>query len=627
MSLKVWLPLNGDLHNQGCTGYTITAIEASPTFTAGKIGQCYQRANTSSQITNGLQIQDNLVSTFGSAASVAVWVKPLGTHTHYNGTILSSGDWNRKRWAFGVSQDNSQVDVLCGGHNNYISCTVPVNQWTHLASTFENGVCKLYKNGVYVGEKSGQAAFDSDANWTGICRETYAGGYFGFNGCINDLRIYDHALSAAEVKEISQGLVLHYKLDSIQDGILDSSGYGHKTSTIGTLTLDEDDSARYTNSIKFNGSNTAIKITENNWAVQGMREMTINVWAKGSSWSGAHLFSCTESGGFNTENGSSGYLRFPVNVYTSEAQTSAAYKYDSQEIQISALSTDKWNMLTFVYNSAGTRTYINGILHHTYTNVSYGIHFNLNARLFIGCEANGASASSPYFNGKMSDFRLYCTALTADDILQLYHTGAKIDNKANFHVYELNETGTNKLLKTGVLKDNMVEPFITLPDGSYWQLMLFHYVDGGHNLFTSSNATNCNDFGLYSRLKDINNFTYNGKYEFYVIQDDIEYRWTQTNQPTASSIAGLTTVSGYNNPVNGLAKASQSNTYIGYNAWWGACGCWTSFSSGGKTGIPGFGSHNADGICTRYLALYARIEKPRAKLSNLTASAVNFIEF
>ena len=623
MSLKVWLPLNGDLHNQGCTPFTISSIEATPTFTAGKIGQCYQRTNSNSQLTNGLRIEDNLIDLFGSTASIAVWVKPLNTHTHYNGTILSSGNWNAKRWAFGVSQDNTKVDVLCGSYNTYINCTVPVNEWTHLVSIYDNGTCTLYKNGVYIGQLTGQKAFETDATWTGICRETYASGYFGFCGCINDLRIYDHCLSPAEVREISQGLVLHYKLDSIQDGILDSSGYGHKTSIIGTLTLDEDDSARYTNSIKFNGSNAAIKITENNWAVQGMREMTINVWAKSSSWSGAHLFSCTESGGFNTENGSSGYLRFPVNVYTNEAQTSTAYKYDSQEIQISALSTDKWNMLTFVYDSAGTRTYINGILHHTYTNVSYGIHFNLNARLFLGCEANGTSASSPYFNGKMNDFRLYCTALTADDIIQLYHIGAKIDNKANFHTYEINEHGTNKLTKTGVMYDNMVEPFITLSDGSYWQLLMFHYVDDGKNLFTSSNANNCNDFGLFSRLKDIDGFKLNNQYEFYAIQDSTAYRWIQTNAPlTTTAVAGFSVVSGYNSPGAGICKCNGNTLLARTNTtsnWWNAFGCYKLYNGG----IPGLNSV----VCKKYLALYARIEKVDVKISNQIANASHFIEF
>ena len=222
MALVVWLPLNGNLNNQGASAYTISSIETTPTFTTGKIGQCYQRANSNAQLTNGLKIEDNLVSTLGTTASIAVWVKPLGTHTHYNGTIMSSGDWNRQKWAFGVSQDNSKVDVLCGGYNNYITCAVPTNEWTHLVSTFDNGTCKLYKNGVYVGQLTGQAAFVSDATWTGICRESYASGYFGFNGCINDLRLYNHCLSAAEVHEISQGLVLHYKLDGFQ------GGYGNK---------------------------------------------------------------------------------------------------------------------------------------------------------------------------------------------------------------------------------------------------------------------------------------------------------------------------------------------------------------------------------------------------------------
>ena len=179
--------------------------------------------------------------------------------------------------------------------------------------------------------------------------------------------------------------------------------------------------------------------------------------------------------------------------------------------------------------------------------------------------------------------------------------------------------------KTGILSANLIEPYLTLSDGSNWQLLLYHYVDGGNNLFTSSNATDCNEWGLYSRLKWINEFTYNDKYEFYVRQDGVEHRWTQTNKPTASSIAGLTVITG--NPVNGLAKANQSNTYIGYNSWWGACGCWTSYSTGGKTGIPGFGTHNAAGICTQYLALYARVTEPHAFLEDGGAQGVQLYEY
>lgn len=184
------------------------------------------------------------------------------------------------------------------------------------------------------------------------------------------------------------------------------------------------------------------------------------------------------------------------------------------------------------------------------------------------------------------------------------------------------------LTKTGIWDGEIVEPFLTLSDGSNWQLLLLHYVDNGNNLFTRENAINCDNFGLYSRLKWIDDFTYDNKYQFYVIQDGVQHRWTQTSIPTASSSAeGMTIILG--NPVNGIAKATnQSQSYFGYNAWWGACGCWTKYSSEGKSGIQGFGPHGADGICSQYLILYARIDSPKLFLQkNGVKNRVSFYEF
>lgn len=40
-----------------------------------------------------------------------------------------------------------------------------------------------------------------------------SGKIYPYYGSLNDFRIYDHCLSPFEIKEIAQGLILHYKLD------------------------------------------------------------------------------------------------------------------------------------------------------------------------------------------------------------------------------------------------------------------------------------------------------------------------------------------------------------------------------------------------------------------------------
>ena len=220
MSLRIWLPLNGDLKNNGINQYEITTINTI-SWVDGKIGKAVRIGN-GNQVTNGISINSNLEDVLAGNYSITVWIKPLGNHVHYNGAIISSGDWNNtsahSKWSFGVSQDNTKVDVLCTGYNTYLNCSCPVNEWTHLACVYNGtNVVKLYKNGEYVGQYQNnnfptQRPTSSASNTT-IGRETYANGYFSFNGCINDLRIYDHALSEKEIKKISQGLILHYPLN------------------------------------------------------------------------------------------------------------------------------------------------------------------------------------------------------------------------------------------------------------------------------------------------------------------------------------------------------------------------------------------------------------------------------
>lgn len=176
------------------------------------------------------------------------------------------------------------------------------------------------------------------------------------------------------------------------------------------------------------------------------------------------------------------------------------------------------------------------------------------------------------------------------------------------------------ITKTGQLKLQIVEPFITLSDGSQWQLLCAHYIDHGNNMFTSSNAGYCNLPGLYSRCKYADQFLLNGKYEFYAIQDGKTMRWTQTNAPSASSIAGFTVISG---PVTRGLVRNGGNTYFGYGSWWSAVGCWTTYGSGATLGIPGMDSTNA----VEYLNVYGRINTPIAFTEDSVMSGTNIYEY
>lgn len=152
--------------------------------------------------------------------------------------------------------------------------------------------------------------------------------------------------------------------------------------------------------------------------------ITASVWAYADTWgSDVRLFSCTEVGGWNIEY-LGGYINFSVFL-------NGAYSTCLSDKKWSDLSSG-WHLFAVTFDGTTQKLYIDGKLDTTKTAASSKspITYNSTNTIFLGAEAQASATTptSPYFKGKMSDFRLYATALSAADVLELYNTPITITN-------------------------------------------------------------------------------------------------------------------------------------------------------------------------------------------------------
>ena len=205
--------------------------------------------------------------------------------------------------------------------------------------------------------------------------------------------------------------------------IYDCSGYQNDGTIVSELSAAAD-SRRYDTAIQFSSTNY-FKRTSLTSQIQ-----TISFWAKwnvipsgsGSASQSVIYVDYKSKTGFGLA--SSGLLcsssGLSTNVYPR-----------------SLVAVNTWYHFVIVCPSGSanaTRTlYINGVEQtksSTTSNWTYSID-----ELQIGKR----STTSDGFNGQLSDFRMYVTALTADQVKQLYETSASIDASGNVYVRELKE--------------------------------------------------------------------------------------------------------------------------------------------------------------------------------------------
>lgn len=220
--------------------------------------------------------------------------------------------------------------------------------------------------------------------------------------------------------------------------ICDCSGYGNDGTISGSLIV-TDGSARCRKSTKFTGSQY-INVGRGAMVKDAI---TVSMWAYMDNWSTyTRMISCTEGGGWNFEPASNNASTGTINVAMGTGTTANAYKSVTGSKYWKDLAAG-WHMFTTTYDGFATKLYLDGEL--IGTNSAYTTHtpiyYNASNSIFIGAEA-GSSATTPvgsYFNGKLSDVRIYATALSANDIKALYEAPISIDKNGDVFAMEFEE--------------------------------------------------------------------------------------------------------------------------------------------------------------------------------------------
>ena len=423
-----------DLTQQGISDITVSNNGVTLDNSNGKLGKCYYFDGNA----HYLQFSESVGDLYSGDFSYAVWLKPTDdTRSIICSEYAAIGE---SGIAFELTVSRQLRLYWHGSPDIYATgCVLPKNVWTHCAITRSGNVAKFYMNGelkyTYTGTLSNRIS-------TARIRlgDDYRGGTsVSYMGYMNDFRIYDHALSAKEVKELSKGLVVHYPLDNNGQGddstytdttVYDTSGYGNNMTKTGTITYTAN-SIKYSLSSHFiNGS--YLMATQNCGEYLPKDSLTVNLWIKPTTW--GNPISCTESGGWNFEL-TTGGLQFVCYIY------SVGYKAAKSTIEPSDLIDGEWHMLTGVLDriSQQIKFYIDGELAGTNNTGSTNSIGYANNRLIISGEAQSTTPTSSTFVGEESDVRIYATALSEDDIKELYQSAAHIDNHGNVYGYEFKE--------------------------------------------------------------------------------------------------------------------------------------------------------------------------------------------
>jgi concanavalin A-like lectin/glucanase superfamily protein len=311
--------------------------------------------------------------------------------------ITASGDLQASQWGGSAT--------VTGTH------TVSTNAWHMATFTYNGTTAALYLDGQL---DTSATATPQSGTPTSFYIGSYGSGEY-WDGSLDDVRVYNRALSATEVAALYKEYDTGVNAATGEKGLLgwwtmngntnDSTPYANNPTVTGTAPTATTDREGATNSAEsFNGSSY---LTTSNINIANSA-FTISFWAKVSSWN---------SVGYGN---SAGFIGNTAGSNTTDQRLHFAIRnqkpyfgfYGDDLTGTTVINTGQWYFYTASVTSGKVKTiYVNGAQDSTGTGTGL---------LGTGFNQIGADAFDGDLNGSMQDVRLYNYTLSSSQVSTLY---------------------------------------------------------------------------------------------------------------------------------------------------------------------------------------------------------------
>ena len=422
--LVAYYPFNGNANDASGNGNNGIAVGVSPASDRfGNAGSCYQFAGVASS-QSCVQIPNASAVQFTADFTVSVWIKFTDGSGTENPRVISTAGYEV---ATAGTSGNRPVAFNPAGINlqsNPISAGI----WNHIVAVKAGNSASIYINGTLSGSATIGQPLDYSRGFIPRIGGNDGIDFDAFGGLIDDVRFYNRALSAQEISTLyttesvaevpaapvdfsflTNGLLAYYPLAG---NFNDASGNGNN-GTGSAVTLDHDRFGRWGMAYRFNGKNSFITSTISGLPV-GNAPRTVALWAKSQNPSHG---GCLLYWGASQNRESFGILN------NSAPNTWQGLSWGGGDDVNSGVVVDaNWHHVVVVYDGSVMGIFLDGSPQGA---LSIGIDTQFSP-LIIGAlfdaSIAGTTANAQFFNGSISQVRIYNRALSAQEISRLYAT-------------------------------------------------------------------------------------------------------------------------------------------------------------------------------------------------------------